>query len=530
MSDNYNDDVKSTKLGFAMNKPNILKEGELDWWLDVHTTWIQQMDYQCWNIIALGDEFVLEITDRKLMDADYYQKLEKNAKARQLIFVGLQRCDIDKVKSLKTAKEIWEAIITIHRGSEDNKNNRKFNLQQEFHAFKQLENEPVNLCQSRFLVLIDKLNASGVVIPQWEQSLTVIHAMSEKFDLTRRIALMTEDSKKLPVRDIFGKFYDQEIEDNKVLLEKKAVKGTALKLTRALQKIEDEEGDEDEDLEVALMTKVVKKFFKNKNSRLASTSKRELKDYTCYNCQEKGYIAKKCTNPKVEQPEKKALVSSAAWGDDDDTSTFHEGFKGLCLMAKPEDTTDIQVAPTSSFLQKLAILGKDDLIIMIKGLLEDNEFLEKQATEYDTEVKDLRDECEDLSNRLAEKGKALKRAIETTLVTKACEGCKGKQPSIASVSDESPINSKHSLDLILTKITNLTELIDKKMVNQTVFVKEKIGLGYNPDGSQAKGNLSHEKLNQELSLKAETLDKALQACKSRNEFLEEKVKALEKPD
>ena len=26
---------------------------------------------------------------------------------------------------------------------------------------------------------------------------------------------MTEDSKKLPVRDIFGKFYDQEIEDNK---------------------------------------------------------------------------------------------------------------------------------------------------------------------------------------------------------------------------------------------------------------------------------------------------------------------------
>ena len=47
MSDNYNDDAKSTKLGFAMNKPNILKEGELDWWLDVHTTWIQQMDYQC---------------------------------------------------------------------------------------------------------------------------------------------------------------------------------------------------------------------------------------------------------------------------------------------------------------------------------------------------------------------------------------------------------------------------------------------------------------------------------------------------
>src|ERR1044071_7679591 len=131
---------------------------------------------------------------------------------------------------------------------------------------------------------------------------------------------------------------------------------------------------------------------------------------------------------------------------------------------------------------------------MIKGLLEDNEFLEKQAIEYDEEVKDLRDECEDLSNRLADKEKALKRAMETTLVTKACEGCKGKQPSITSVSDESPIDSKHYFELMLTKITNLTELIDKKTVNQTIFVKEKFGLGYNPDGSQAKGNLSHEKL------------------------------------
>ena len=113
MSDNYNDDVKSTKLGLALNKPTVLKEGELDWWLDVHTTWIQQMDYQCWNIIVLGDEEVPKITDRSQMNADYYSKLEKNAKARQLIFVGLQRCDIDKVKSLKTAKEIWAAIITI---------------------------------------------------------------------------------------------------------------------------------------------------------------------------------------------------------------------------------------------------------------------------------------------------------------------------------------------------------------------------------------------------------------------------------
>src|SRR6185295_5117942 len=189
----------------------------------------------------------------------------------------------------------------------------------------------------------------------------------------------------------------------------------------------------------------------------------------------------------------------------DDDSIFHEGFKGLCLMARPEDTSEPQVSPTPAFLQKLAILGKDDLITMIKGLLEDNELLEKQAMEYDEEVKDLRNESEDLSNRLADKEKALKRAMETTLVTKACEGCKGKQPTVASVSNESPTDSKHYFELLLSKITYLTDLIDEKTVNQTVFVKERFGLGYNPDGDNAEGNEPHVKLNQELSLKAETL-------------------------
>ena len=102
----------------------------------------------------------------------------------------LTRTDIDKVINIPTAKEMWAAIITIHRGSEDMREHRKFILLHEFHAFKMLPGESVSDCQSRFTTLVDKLSAAGTTIPTTEQSLQVIYAMSDKFELTRRVALM----------------------------------------------------------------------------------------------------------------------------------------------------------------------------------------------------------------------------------------------------------------------------------------------------------------------------------------------------
>ena len=70
-------------LGVSINKPHQLQAGELDWWLGVHTTYIQTQDYQCWKIIELGDEEIpSSITERKDWLSEHYVKMEKNAKAR----------------------------------------------------------------------------------------------------------------------------------------------------------------------------------------------------------------------------------------------------------------------------------------------------------------------------------------------------------------------------------------------------------------------------------------------------------------
>ena len=462
--------------------------------------------------------------------------MEKNSKARQLILCGLTRTDIDKVIGIPTAKDMWEAIISIHRGSDDQKDTRNFTLQREFKSFKKLPGESVSACQSRFTILMNKLTASGVMIEPSEQTLAVIYAMSEKFELTWRIALMSPDCKKLSVVDIFGKFFDQENADLRKGLATKEATGTALKLTKVLEKLDinDGEEEEDDDTEVALMTKMVKKWFKKRagQEEPSSSTKRDLKEYTCFNCQEKGHLARTCTNPKVEATEKKALFS--AWEEEGDEADLHEGYQGQCLMANSEARAPEvkalapEVKASDPFPTRINLLEKKELINIIKGLLEDNETLESQINKYEEEVKDLRSECLELSTRLANKEKDLVMSKELSLMTKTCEGCNGKQPQGRSSKNlESKVES--DLGIIIAKITELNDSINKNTVNQTIFVRSRTGIGYDSDVGSSKCSSVNEKLTRELSKKAETLDKALQICRSKNEFLEKKVKALEQP-
>ena len=64
---------------------------------------------------------------------------------------------------------------------------------------------------------------------------------------------------------------------------------------------------------------------------------------------------------------------------------------------------------------------------------------------------------------------------------------------------------------MLSKITDLTDLVNEKTTNQTVFVKVRTGLGF----SENESSLSpQDKLNMELTEKADKLNKALHECKT----------------
>ena len=84
------------------------------------------------------------------------------------------------------------------------------------------------------------------------------------------------------------------------------------------------------------------------------------------------------------------------------------------------------------------------------------------------------------------------------------------------------------LEKIISKLDDLTDSIDDKTVNQTVFVKPRYGLGYyGPFEFDTEEQAEHKKIRVELAEKNESLSLALQTSKDRTRFLEEKIKVLE---
>src|ERR1044071_3456444 len=68
----------------------------------------------------------------------------------------------------------------------------------------------------------------------------------------------------------------------------------------------------------------------------------------------------------------------------------------------------------------------------------------------------------------------------------------------------------------------------RQTVNQTVFVKQRYGLGYSQNqDSERTYSSENEKVRRELAEKNEALSLALQTTRDKNEFLSEKIKVLE---
>ena len=100
-------------------------------------------------------------------------------------------------------------------------------------------------------------------------------------------------------------------------------KSLALKVEKALKSMSqdfyDEDDEECEDSELALITKVMKKFWK-KGQLGRSSAPPNLAEVRCYNCQEMGHFTSSLMKRKVDQdnhkdPRKENALVSAGWGE-----------------------------------------------------------------------------------------------------------------------------------------------------------------------------------------------------------------------
>ena len=80
--------------------------------------YIQVQDYELWMFIVNGPYIPVKVTtdgktvpkELKEFDSDYFRKIEKNAKAKKLLYLGLGPNEYTRISDCESGKEIWNAL------------------------------------------------------------------------------------------------------------------------------------------------------------------------------------------------------------------------------------------------------------------------------------------------------------------------------------------------------------------------------------------------------------------------------------
>ena len=131
--------------------------------------YIQAEDYELWMLIKNGplipkatqaDGKVI-IKKPEEFDSDDYRMMEKNAKAKKLLYFGLGPDEYTRISECESAKEIWDALQIAHEGTNQVKQSRIELLMRKYELFEMGDRETIMDMYTRFTHITNELKSLG---------------------------------------------------------------------------------------------------------------------------------------------------------------------------------------------------------------------------------------------------------------------------------------------------------------------------------------------------------------------------------
>ena len=97
----------------------------------------------------------------KEFDGDDYKMMEKNAKAKKLLYFGLGPDEYTRISECESAKEIWDALQIAHEGTNQVKQSRIELLMRKYELFEMGDRETIMDMYTRFTHITNELKSLG---------------------------------------------------------------------------------------------------------------------------------------------------------------------------------------------------------------------------------------------------------------------------------------------------------------------------------------------------------------------------------
>ncbi|GJR18418.1 hypothetical protein Tco_0966945 [Tanacetum coccineum] len=114
--------------GKFMQRPPLFESDYFLYWKNRFETYVKAKDLDLWHIILNGDFLllaknevtqILEVVPFEEQFDDLKKKLAKNNKAKMVLYNALPKKEYERIFTCKTAKDIWQSLLTTHQESKD---------------------------------------------------------------------------------------------------------------------------------------------------------------------------------------------------------------------------------------------------------------------------------------------------------------------------------------------------------------------------------------------------------------------------
>src|ERR1700733_7349736 len=162
----------------ASIRPPVFDGTNFNYWKVRVTAYLQSLGTKVWNIVETGYAF----PSTTPTDADEKKNYETNAKAVSTLLGCISQTEFMKVMHYKSAKEIWEKIVTSYEGDEQVKRAKLQTLRIQYETLKMYNDESVANYFLRVDEVVNCMKKLGEEIKEAIVVEKVLRSLSPKFE------------------------------------------------------------------------------------------------------------------------------------------------------------------------------------------------------------------------------------------------------------------------------------------------------------------------------------------------------------
>jgi hypothetical protein len=147
-------------LSVPLGKPPTFDGKDYSRWSDMMRYHLTLVHKSIWDVVEFGVH-VPSVGDEDYDEDEVAQIVHFNSQATTILLTSLSREEYNKVQGLKSAKEIWDVLKTVHEGDEVTKITKRETIEGELGRFRLNQGEDPQAMYNRLKTLVNQVRNLG---------------------------------------------------------------------------------------------------------------------------------------------------------------------------------------------------------------------------------------------------------------------------------------------------------------------------------------------------------------------------------